>query len=355
MLTQNYNVVSVMSGTSLDGIDLLFTKFSFSDKFKFEIIKYETVAYSKLLKQKLKALVHFSIDELKEIDIEYSEYLAHKILKFIQSNNIESIDFVASHGHTALHKPEERYTYQIGNRQIVSDILNQKVICDFRVQDVELGGQGAPLVPIGDKLLFSDYDYCINLGGFANISFENNNTRIAFDICPVNIILNFYTNKLNLDYDDKGEIAKSGNINQSLLDSLNNLEFYELQPPKSLGLEWVLEHVFPLIEKTNIKIKDILRTVVEHAAIQISKYINSKDKTVLITGGGAYNLFLIERIKTLSEAKIMIPDNTIIEYKEALIFGLLGVLKSRNEVNCLASVTGAKYDHSSGKIFHPNL
>ena len=353
MLIQNYNVVSVMSGTSLDGIDILCSNFSFKEEWKFKIIQFETIPYSLKWKQKLKTLTQFSKVELKQIDDDYSKYLAYQILEFINKNNLKAIDFIASHGHTALHNPDKGYTYQIGNQSVISKILKHKVVCDFRVQDVELGGQGAPLVPIGDELLFSKYNYCINLGGFANISFKENGERIAFDICPVNIILNYYVAKLGLDYDDKGEIAKSGKINKQLLEELNKLPFYNLQPPKSLGFEWVQEIVLPIIESYNLEVRDILRTINEHAAIQISKYLYQNNLKTLITGGGAYNLFLIERIKRLSNSKIIIPNTDIIEYKEALIFGLLGVLKVRNEINCLKSVTGARKDHSSGRILEP--
>lgn len=355
MLTKSYNVVSVMSGTSLDGIDILYAKFTFNITWKFEILKFETILYSEEWIEKLKHLTQFSKAELKEIDNEYSIYLGIKILDFITKNNLKHIDFVASHGHTALHNPSKGFTYQIGNQQQVADITKHELICDFRVQDVELGGQGAPLVPIGDKLLFANYDYCINLGGFANISFEENQQRIAFDICPVNIVLNYYVAKIGYNYDDKGEIAASGNVNNFLLNELNNLDFYNIKPPKSLGLEWVQDVVFPLIEKYNLQIKDTLRTFIEHSAIQISKFLNSEASKVLITGGGAYNLFLIERLKTLSKSEIIIPSNEIVEYKEALIFGLLGVLKKQNQVNCLKSVTGAKKDHSSGVIFQPKI
>ncbi|WP_299115344.1 anhydro-N-acetylmuramic acid kinase [uncultured Winogradskyella sp.] len=355
MLINNYCVVSVMSGTSLDGIDILYSKFSFDGKWNFKIIDFETISYSLEWKQKLKTLTQFSKTELNQIDSKYSEYLANQVLDFINSNSIENIDFIASHGHTALHNPGQGYTYQIGNRQIFADILKQKVICDFRVQDVGLGGQGAPLVPIGDKLLFGNYDFCINLGGFANISFEKNKRRIAFDICPVNIVLNHYVNHLGFDYDDKGKIAQSGTINFSLLEQMNDLSFYKQSAPKSLGLEWVKETVFPLIDSFNLETKDTLKTIVEHIAVQITKHIDIKQTEILITGGGAYNSFLIERIEALSKSKIIIPDNEIVEYKEALIFGLLGVLKDRNEVNCLKSVTGAKKDHSSGKIFNPKI
>ncbi|TCK68496.1 anhydro-N-acetylmuramic acid kinase [Winogradskyella wandonensis] len=353
MLTKSYNVVTVMSGTSLDGIDLLHAKFSFNAKWKFQIFNFETVGYSENWIKKLKQLTKFSKAELKQIDDDYSLYLAERISEFIRKHHIKNLDFVASHGHTALHKPAEGFTYQIGNQQIVADKIQHILICDFRVQDVEYGGQGAPLVPIGDKLLFSEYDYCVNLGGFANISFEDSKERIAFDICPVNIVLNHYVSKLGFNYDNKGEIAKSGNVNDLLLARLNSLDFYRLHPPKSLGLEWVENAIFPLIDSYNLQIKDILRTFVEHSAFQISKFLNQEETSALITGGGAYNLFLINRIKELSNCEIVIPSDQIIEYKEALIFGLLGVLKKENQINCLSSVTGAIKDHSSGKIFRP--
>lgn len=353
MIKSVYKVVALMSGTSLDGIDLIFTTYEFDDVWKFKIHNSETIKYSKDWKQILSQLVNIPIGELQRIDEYYSKYLASVILEYIDKNNLEDIDFIASHGHTALHQPENGMTLQIGNQQVLSNVLNKKVICDFRVQDVKLGGQGAPLVPIGDRLLFNNYDYCLNLGGFANISFESNNERVAYDICPVNIVLNHYVSELGIEYDDKGQLASRGIINYELLEQLNQLNFYNEQPPKSLGLEWVELNVFPLIESFNLKIEDVLRTFIEHIAIQISKTLKLKDSKLFITGGGVYNEFLISRLKSYSESKIIIPEEEIIEYKEALIFGLLGVLKERNEVNCLKSVTGAKKNHSSGKILIP--
>ena len=208
-------------------------------------------------------------------------------------------------------------------------------------------------MPIGDRLLFKAYTYCLNLGGFANISFETNGERIAYDICPVNIVLNQYVSELNLDYDNKGNLASRGEIHQDLLKQLNAIAFYSEEPPKSLGLEWVDIHIFKLIDSFHLQIEDVLRTFVEHSAVQISKHLNLNESNVLVSGGGVYNDFLIRRIKALSVSKIVIPENKIIEFKEALIFGLLGVLRDRNEVNCLKSVTGASNNHSSGKILLP--
>ncbi|HMC02441.1 MAG TPA: anhydro-N-acetylmuramic acid kinase [Flavobacteriaceae bacterium] len=351
MLNAKYKVIGVMSGTSLDGIDLVSVTFVFEDGWTFKIHEFETIKYNSDWKLKLKDLVNISINEIKTIDEEYTLYLAEVINDFIEKHNIKDIDAVCSHGHTALHQPDKGITYQIGNLPKLTPLVKQKVVCDFRTQDVQLGGQGAPLVPIGDKLLFSEYDFCINLGGFANISTELDSQRIAYDICPVNIVLNHYARKLGLDFDNNGHLASTGKIIDSLLSKLNALKYYSQIPPKSLGLEWVNETIFLLIDSYNLQIEDILRTFVEHVSCQISSEIeNNKNSNILITGGGVFNKFLINRIKSSAKGQIVIPSKEIIEYKEALIFGFLGVLKLRNQVNCLRSVTGAKKDHSSGKI-----
>lgn len=356
MVKTVYKVIGVMSGTSLDGIDLVYATFYLdaNKQWDFDIVYSETIEYAPEWRLKLAGLVSKSVTELKSIDDEYTRYLASVIQEFIYKNNIEIIDAVCSHGHTALHQPDKKLTYQIGNKKEIASLLNQLVVCDFRVQDVALGGQGAPLVPIGDKLLFSEYGFCVNLGGFANISFDENDVRLAYDICPVNIVLNHYVKSLGVNYDNEGSLASKGKINENLLKELNKLDFYAENYPKSLGLEWVNKKIFVLIDTFKLEIKDILRTFVEHIAVQISSEINAKKSaSVLLTGGGVYNRFLVERIKLLTNSTIIIPKSSVIEFKEALIFGFLGVLKLRNEVNCLKSVTGALNDHSSGIIFHP--
>lgn len=352
MIKNEYNVVGVMSGTSLDGIDIAHVYFLNVDgRWSFKILKSETIPYSNSWFNKLSKLTDLSREDILNIDIPYTLLLADTIKNFIDNNKIKNLDAICSHGHTALHNPDEGYTMQIGNRELLFQVLKTTVVCNFRVQDVALGGQGAPLVPIGDKLLFFDYNHCLNLGGFANISTNRLGKRIAYDICPVNIVLNYYTRKIGLDYDEDGIIASQGTINTALLDHLNNLAFYKATAPKSLGLEWVENQIFPLIDSYGLETKDILRTFIEHIAQQIAIHLKN-NATVLITGGGAYNIFLIERLKVISKSKIIIPDNTLIEYKEALIFGLLGVLKLRGEINCLKSVTGASKDHSSGIVFN---
>lgn len=351
MAREKYNVIGVMSGTSLDGLDIAYVSLAFDSKWTFDIITAETIPYPRFWNEKLAVLAKSTLQDVKAIDTAYTEYLSEMVNAFLKKHQITAIDAVCSHGHTAIHAPEQGFTYQIGNQKRLAEILGCMVVCDFRTQDVQLGGQGAPLVPIGDELLFSDFDYCLNLGGFSNLSAKKNGTRIAYDICPVNTVLNHYVKPLGLDYDDAGKIAESGEINQSLLDQLNQLDFYKQPPPKSLGIEWVNQEILPTIDIYHLNVKTILRTFVEHIAIQISKQITNNGN-VLITGGGAYNLFLIERLKTHLNANVVIPEKVLVDFKEALIFGLLGVLKLRGEVNCLSSVTGSKIDHSSGVVFN---
>mgnify|MGYP002652407097 CR=1 FL=1 len=353
MFKENYNVIGVMSGTSLDGVDLAYIKFNHSENWTFEIFQSETVSYSEEWLTKLKNAIHFNPSELEELNVAYTKLLASIISNFISKHNLTEIDAVCIHGHTILHQPQNGFTLQIGNLPMIRDLVNQTIVCDFRVQDVQLGGQGAPLVPIGDKLLFSEYDYCLNLGGFSNVSFNENGNRIAFDISPVNTVLNSYANELGFPYDDAGNFAKSGNINQDLLQQLNDLEFYALPYPKSLGMEFVNAKIFPLMNSYSIDVKDKLCTFVEHIAIQIANICSKPNAKLFITGGGAYNRFLIERLSNyLPTTELVIPDDKTIQFKEALIFGFLGVLRLRDEVNVLSSVTGASKNHSSGVVFN---
>lgn len=345
-------VIGLMSGTSLDGLDLVYVKFNESNYKDFKIIYSETKSYSQNWKVRLQTAIDKSNKELATLDIDYGMLLGEMTNEFMKENKIDSVDFIASHGHTVFHQPDKGITLQVGDGQTLANVTHLKVICDFRTQDVALKGQGAPLVPIGDELLFSEYDYCLNLGGFANVSFKGNDKRVAFDICPVNIVLNHYTKKIGLEYDENGIIASEGNLNEELLKQLNDLDFYHKNPPKSLGLEWVQKYVFPLINNLETQVSSILKTFVIHSAQQIGKVLNGS-KSVLVTGGGTYNSYLIQQIEKYSETKIIQSDANIIEFKEALIFALLGLLKDRNEINCLSSVTGAIKDHSSGKSFMP--
>lgn len=343
--------IGLMSGTSLDGLDICYVRFDSNTEF--EILQTECIDYSVEMKNQLKSAYEMSAMELCEFDVEFGYFLGEQVKEFIHKNKIRKVDFVASHGQTIFHQPQKSFTLQIGNGAAIASRCQQKVVCDFRTQDVILGGQGAPLVPIGDELLFSNYDACLNLGGFSNISMNRNGKRIAFDICPINIVLNHYAKQLGFEYDKNGELAEQGHINTTLVEELNLLNFYHQPFPKSLGFEWVTNEFLTIVDKYDISIEDKLRSCVEHFVIQIKNTFALYDiNNVLITGGGVRNLFFINRLRELSAVEIIIPTDNLIDFKEALIFAFLGYRRVHNEINCLASVTGAGKDHSSGIIYN---
>ncbi|HSO86221.1 MAG TPA: anhydro-N-acetylmuramic acid kinase [Draconibacterium sp.] len=344
--------VGLMSGTSLDGLDLIAVEFHLTNgKWTFNIDASETISYSKEWTEKLKNAPSLTREKLIVLDSEYGRFLGHEINRFIKVNNFTP-DLIASHGHTVFHQPHKHFTFQVGNGADIAAVTQIAAVADFRTGDVVLGGQGAPLVPVGDRLLFSEYHYCLNLGGFANISFEKNKKRIAFDICPVNMILNYFAEKQGLEFDTDGEMGRKGKVDNQLLQKLNQLDFYHIKPPKSLGREWVETIFMPVMNTSEITEEDKMRTVYEHVAQQIGKTTSGKGE-MLITGGGTFNTFLMERISHFTSTKIIIPAKEIINFKEALIFAFLGVLRIKGQNNCLSSVTGAPRDHSSGVIFNP--
>lgn len=354
MNKNNYNVIGVMSGTSLDGIDLVHVHlFRRGCSWSYDIISAQTVAYPESWKARLEKAVSLDSEDLEELDRDYTDFLAGRILDFIAQNELTALDVICSHGHTVKHEPNSGITLQIGNLPVLADLVQTKVVCDFRAQDVRLGGQGAPLVPIGDQLLFGDFDCCLNLGGFANISLNERGVRKAYDICAVNTVLNYLSEKLGYPYDQDGKLSASGEIEPELLERLDALEYYSKAPPKSLGIEWVRENIFPLL-KDYPDIRALLRTYVVHVGRSIGKELpRTSNERVLVTGGGAFNRFLIKRIRKETKAEIVIPSVEVVNYKEALVFAFLGVLRLRGEINVLSSVTGASKNHVSGFIYEP--
>lgn len=344
-----YHIIGLMSGTSLDGLDIAYCRFEFFEsKWNVEIIHAETIEFKEEIKIRLLEAHNFTAERLKKLDVDLGHFFGKSVDAFIQKHSLKP-EFVASHGHTIFHNPKENYTLQIGDGPAIASYLNCPLIFDFRSADVAFGGQGAPLVPIGDKLLFSEYDACINLGGFANISFDSNYQRIAFDICPVNFVLNEYSRCLGFEYDDQGKISKGGNQIPELIQTLNNLAFYTENYPKSLGREWVSKNVFPLFD--NLKPEDIMASFTEHISIQISNILNKHQlNKVLFSGGGVKNSFLMEKIREKTHAEIHIPNTKLIDFKEAMIFAFLGVLRMQNQINVLSSVTGARKNHCAGSI-----
>lgn len=352
-----YTVIGVMSGTSMDGIDIVYATYEFSEnELCNHVVQHsKTYEYSTYLLENLKISTQLSPSELLILDKILGIYYSERIINFINEFDINpsKIDAIASHGHTIFHQPEKGFTYQIGCGETIAFKTGIKVINDFRQKDVVAGGQGAPLVPIGDKLLYSSLaDAFLNIGGFCNISIPSD-TTVAFDISPGNLPLNKIATELDKTYDSSGLIARSGSIDKVILNELNEIDYYSNPPPKSLGTEWVKANFTPVVSRINNP-KDRMCTVVEHLAEQISRTcIKNSIKSLYITGGGAYNDFLIERIKEKSKLQIIIPDAVEIEFKEAIIFGLLGALFLEGKPNTLSSVTGASRDVIGGVLHLP--
>lgn len=344
-------VVGIMSGTSLDGIDIaLCNFFTENGKWSFEIDKAETFVYSDEWRTRLSSAQDLAAEEFVFLHNDYGSYIGKCIRTFL-GDKLKA-DLIASHGHTVFHQPDRKMTFQIGNAPYIAAECNLAVISDFRTTDVALGGQGAPLVPVGDQILFGEYEFCLNLGGFANVSNDFNGSRIACDLCPVNIVSNELSGRLGLEYDKDGILGLNGNLIKELTDELNELPFYKIKGPKSLGREWVETVFMPVIDKYKTPVPDLLRSFYEHVSDQISNYISAdKPGIALITGGGAFNKFLIELISNKIKLKLVIPEEKIVKYKEALIFAFLGMLRFENQINCISSVTGARKNSSGGGVY----
>ncbi len=346
-----FRALGLMSGTSLDGLDIADCSFTLeSGIWNFQINRAETYKYSDEWKAKLSGSQNLDAYSFVLLHKEFGEYIGKMVLDFLNGQTTK-IDLIASHGHTVFHQPDKKLSWQIGDPNCIFAETGIKTISDFRSLDVALGGQGAPLVPVGDRLLFTDYDFCLNLGGFSNITYTSNQKTYAFDASPANLGLNYLMIKIGKEFDHNGENGRKGDVNQYLLEKLNLLPYYQLPPPKSLGREWLESEFIPVLEQSTISEIDKLRTVYEHIAIQIANTIDFMENgKLLVTGGGAHNSLLIERIQARTKHRVILPDKKIIDYKEALIFALLGILRLQNENNCLSSVTGSSKDNSGGLI-----
>ena len=341
-----------MSGTSLDGVDIAYCTFSFDEHWSFTLEAAQTVPYPSTWKKKLKQAHTLSAENLLMLDVEYGAYLGSLCKNFLAKNKIKDIHFISSHGHTIFHQPENGFTFQLGNGNALYATAGIPVINDFRTLDVMRGGQGAPLVPIGDKLIFNEYDVCLNLGGIANLSRDHKKDRVAYDVCFLNMGLNHLAQKAGKKFDASGGMASNGEVHSGLLKKLDKVYSTLKAKRPSLGREVFEKRVQPLLDASKISISDQLRTLTESSAKEIVQAIteSGKQQTVLCTGGGAFNSFLIYRIIELLEdaATLVIPEDDIINFKEAVVFAFLGVLRVRDEANCLKSVTGASQNSSSG-------
>lgn len=351
-----YKVIGIMSGTSMDGIDLVHCTLGQSNgTWTYKINAATTLEYDEKWRLRLSKLRSQSAFNFVRTDRYYGEYIGRLINEFIADNNLE-VDLISSHGHTIFHQPENNLTTQIGDGNAISAITGIPCVTNFRAMDIILGGQGAPLVGIGDKLLFADYDMCLNIGGFANISATVNGQNVAYDICPANILLNRIAREFDQEFDMDGKIAESGKIDYDLLGDLNAIPFYKQSYPKSLGREWINQNFWGIVRESKIEKQDKMKTLVDHIAGQIGQNIDdladgdSSKIKVLATGGGVLNPVLVDYIKSNTDAEIVVPDAELINYKEALVFALMGVLRIQNKPNVLASFTGAKMDSVSGSL-----
>lgn len=343
-----YRVIGLMSGTSLDGVDLALCELTGGgEDWKYKIIRAETAPYPMIWKNKLETAQSFSGLELTMFDRDLGSYYGELVNDFAGD---DQVDFVSSHGHTIFHRPEFNLTSQVGHAATLAAACGLPVVADFRSMDVAMGGQGAPLVPMGDRLLFGDYDYCLNMGGFANVSFTRDDRVHAFDVSPVNTVMNYLANQKGRDYDAGGEMARQGRLYDKMLERLNKLPFYSIEGPKSLGKSWLEGRFLPIIDRSTSSIETKLRTFSEHVAVQMGRVLNEPGKRCLVTGGGALNTHLMERIAEHVKVELIVPERELVDFKEALIFALLGTLRWRNEINIYGSVTGGK-SHVGGSIY----
>jgi len=358
-----YRAIGLMSGSSLDGLDIVFTEIQENaGKWTYEILRADCYSYPMKWMKKLKEAISLTALDYQLLHTEYGHYLGQQVNRFIGENELHyKVDLVASHGHTTFHIPSKKMTAQLGDGAAIAATTQLPVVSDLRSMDIAFDGQGAPIVPIGEKLLLGDFDFFLNLGGIANISI-NRDEYAAFDVCAANRVLNMLAADAGKEYDEGGKMAATGNINNVLLEKLNALQYYRQPHPKSLANDFGTDTVYPIIKKASLTTNDALHTYAEHIAMQIRKSIagleyqtpKTQSQKILVTGGGAFNSFLIERIKDqLKELNIevVIPEEKLIKYKEALIMALIGVLRWREETNVLSSVTGSKRNSIGGAVW----
>ena len=344
--------VGLMSGTSIDGLDLIAVTFrKTANSIEYNIHESQTVTYSSMWRNRLLQAPELSALDMRKLDIDFSSWMAEQVNAF-SAGKLWKADYVASHGHTIFHQPDQGFTFQIGCGATLAAKTGLTTVCDFRQGDVSLGGQGAPLVPIGDSILFHTYTYCLNLGGFANVSYEQEGQRIAYDISALNVVLNALARRLGAEFDDEGKVASSGIVISPLLDELNALEYYSRKAPKSLGTEWVDQNISPILTKYSPKetVADLLATFGIHFAQQIGKILHKPGK-VLVTGGGARNVWLMKQIKLHSICTVELPEGNLIDSKESLIFSLLGYLRLNGIPSTLPTVTGAQRPIAAGAVY----
>lgn len=343
-----WSALGAMSGSSLDGLDLALCALEHTGGgWAFSIVDARTVPYDTAFRQRLLHAMQGSALELARLHRDLGTVIGHACAEFLDGRKA---DVIGSHGHTIFHKPEEGLTTQIGCGARIAAITGIATVCDFRTTDVAHGGQGAPLVPLGERLLFPQHRAFLNIGGICNIALHTADRVTGYDVCIGNQALNLLAEEAGQAYDHDGTIARSGRVDEPLLQRLNALPFHHQPPPRSLGREWFEAEVRPLIADRTLPVQNRMRTVVEHIAQQVGKALHGATGATLVTGGGAHNRFLAERIAAYT--RIEVPGRQVVDFKEALVFALLGVLRLREEPTALASVTGARRDSVGGAVYH---
>ncbi len=359
-----YNVVGLMSGSSLDGLDIALVELTeISGKWSFRIQEAQCMSYPGKWAEELKHAAQLSVPDFLRLHTRYGHFLAQQVNQFIEEHQLHhKIHFIASHGHTVWHEPETRTTMQIGDGAALAAQTLLPVISDLRHMDVALSGQGAPIVPIADRLLFGDYDFCLNLGGIANVTI-NREHPVAFDICPANQLLNHFALQQGQVYDEAGSLARRGKQVDAVLPVLNSHAYYQQSGPKSLANSFTGEQLLPHFSGIS-GIEDALHTAVQHIALQIAQAVlpyaqPGVAQRMLVTGGGAFNHFLVEQIQAalsrITDISLVLPDEATIQYKEAVAMALIGTLRWREETNVLHSVTGASRSSVGGAMWLPPL
>ncbi len=356
-----YNVIGLMSGSSLDGLDICYAQYEeVRGKWSAQILQAECIPYNDEWQRNLSFASQQNVPQFLRLHTTYGRYIGETVQSFIDKYELShKVHFVASHGHTVWHEPQANTSFQLGDGASIAAVLGLPVINDLRAMDVALGGQGAPIVPIGDKMLFGDYEMWLNVGGIANITLRKaDGSDMAFDICVANQALNNLAQKAGKPYDENGILAAGGQLMQAELGSLRDAEYYKQTGPKSLSNEQAIGFVSEFIDNDNYSIEDRLHTIVHFIALQIEQSISANlsdeecsGKKILVTGGGAFNTFLMDVLKKKLVEKgieVVVPEAQIIAYKEALVMGLIGALRWREETNVLSEITGASRSSISG-------
>lgn len=358
-----YYALGLMSGSSLDGLDIAYAALDWRDGhlLDWRLLVADTLPFSEQWQARLLHLPQQDALTFAKTHVYFGRYMADLVQAFRQRHRPARIDFIASHGHTIFHQPDKYLTTQIGDGAALSALTGLPVICDFRTMDVALGGEGAPLAPLADRYLFAGYDFYLNIGGIANLSSNSTGDWIGFDVCPANQVLNLLAQQVGAEYDHNGDLARQGQVLEPLLQRVRDFDFYRKSYPKSLGNEWIRAHVLPIYLEYEGRVEDKLATACAHIALELAQSIqriltnSPSPKTspkLLATGGGAFNGYLMERLRaSLPAVELVVPAPEIVQFKEALLMALLGVLRLNQTPNSLRSITRAKRDTVNGAIY----